>query len=454
MMNSNLIDKHLLLRAGMIVAGATLLASAETPQSAADLQALALKQAGPRVQGSHTTHPDAQWFPGAGLGLFIHWGLASVGAKGDISWGMLANKPWTDVTITPNEYYGQVNRWNPDRMDYSAILGAAKAAGFTYAVMVTKHHDGFTLWPSAFGDIGTKQSFGGRDFVREFTDACRKHGLKAGLYYSPPDWWFDRKYKSFSMTEPALDMDHKPVTLPTKPADHKAKRAAMVRGHIRELLTNYGKIDLFWFDGGQGEISYTEIRQLQPGMVVNRRNGSSGDFDDTERKMPTSRPTGWFEMCDTAWPAGKWSYTEDHGWDSAPQVLAKLVSLRAWGGNLLANVGPKADGSIPEQALSAWREMAAWMEHSRESVFGTEGGAWPEQINVPTTIRKGIAYLHLLPGFREEVVWRDAPRPAKALLLRTNEPVSIQYEDRTLRLTIPAGARTKIDDVVKIIMIN
>ena len=123
-----------------------------------------------------TPIPDAQWFPEAGLGLFIHWGLASPRASGDLSWGMLANKPWKDKTITPNDYYSAIKDWDPSKMDYDKILWAAKAAGANYAVMVTKHHDGFTLWPSAFGDIGTKYSFGGRDFVKEFVDACRKNG--------------------------------------------------------------------------------------------------------------------------------------------------------------------------------------------------------------------------------------------------------------------------------------
>ena len=254
------------------------------------------------------------------------------------------------------------------------------------------------------------------------------------------------------MSGSALDMDHKPVTLPAKPKDHDAKRAEMIRGHVRELLTQYGKIDLFWFDGGGGEMPYSEIRQLQPGVVVNRRNGPGGDFDDTERKMPTSRFKGWFEMCDTSWPAGKWSYTEDYGWDSARQVLEKLVKLRAWGGNLLTNLGPKGDGSVPDQATAAWQEMAAWMKHSRESVIGAGPGPFPEAVNVPVTTGKGVAYLHLLPGFRDEVIWKDAPRVAEAFILRTKKPVAFRYEGGALRLTVPANARTQGVDVVKVVM--
>ncbi len=416
---------------------------------AADAQANALDQASQKPVSTNK-HPDAQWFPDAGLGLFIHWGLASVGATGDLSWGMLANKPWKDKTVTPNTYYGWATQWKPERMDYDRMLGQAKAAGFTYAVMVTKHHDGFTLWPSKFGDLGTKHFLGGRDFVKEFTDACRKHGLKVGLYYSPPDWWFDREYKSFAMRGPALDMDHKSVQLPKRPADHDAKRKALVAGHVTELLTNYGRIDQIWFDGGHGEISNDEVRRLQPGIVVNRRNGGGGDYGDSEGKLPTKRFRGWFETCETCWPSNKWSYTEDAGWDTAPQVVEELVRLRAWGGNLLANLGPKGDGSVPEQALTAWKEMADWMKHSRESVIGAGPGPFPESVNAPVTTAKGAAYVHFLPGFKDEVVWKNAPLPKKAVLLRTGTVMTFVYQNGELRLNLPPDLRTNSVDVVKL----
>ena len=424
-------------------------ATAVLADSAADAQAAALEQASQKPASSNK-HPDAQWFPDAGIGLFIHWGLASVGATGDLSWGMLANKPWKDRTVTPNTYYGWAKQWKADRVDYDAQLALAKAAGFTYAVMVTKHHDGFTLWPSAHGDLGTKQFLGGRDFVKEFTAACRKHGLKVGLYYSPPDWWFDRDYKSFAYRGPVLGMDHQPRTLPKRPADHDAKRKALVAGQVTELLSNYGKIDLIWFDGGKGEIPNTEVRRLQPGIVVNRRNGGGGDYGDSEGKLPDKRFSGWFETCETCWPAGKWSYTEEYGWDSAPEVLEKLVRLRAWGGNLLANVGPKGDGSLPPQAVAAWQEMADWMKHSREAVIGAGPGPFPLGVNVPVTTTKDRAYLHFLPSGAAEAVWTGAPEPLRATLLRTGQQLPFTHLDGTLRVVLPPELRTSSVDVVRL----
>lgn len=429
----------------------TLLAliSTSIADEAADQQATALDQLSRKPVGPNS-HPDAQWFPDAGLGLFIHWGLASVGANGDLSWGMLANKPWADKTVTPNTYYGWAKQWKPDQMNYDKLLSDAKAAGFTYAVMVTKHHDGFTLWPSNFGELGTKQFLGGRDFVHEFVTACRKHGLKVGLYYSPPDWWFDHQYRSFSWRGPALDMDHKPITLPKKPKDHDAKRATLVRGHVTELLTRYGKIDQIWFDGGHGEIPTAEVRKLQPGIVINRRNGGGGDYGDSEGKLPNKRFNGWFETCETCWPSSKWSYTNDAGWDSAPQVIEELVRLRAWGGNLLANLGPKGDGSIPPQAADAWMEMAAWMKHSRESVIGAGPGPFPESANIPVTTGKGVAYIHFVPTFNETAIWKNAPTPKKAYLLRTGTEVPFTYQNRELHINLSSTLRSHSVDVVKI----
>jgi alpha-L-fucosidase len=422
--------------------------------SVAFFQAQQLQQTD-RNTGSSNNHPDAQWFPKAGLGLFIHWGMTAVNATGDLSWNMLANKPWQDATVTPNNYYKQLDKWVPDKMNFDKMLKAAKAAGVTYAVFVTRHHDGFALWPSEYGELGTKTHFEGRDFVREFVEACRKNKLKIGLYYSPPDWYYERKYKNFAYRFEVLDMNHKPTVLPEKTPEYERQRLEYLQNQVTELLTNYGKIDLLWFDGGRGEVPHKLVRSLQPGIVINRRNGAEGgDYGDTEGKLPKERFVGWFETCETCWPSRKWAYTEDAGWDTAAEVLTSLVKLRAWGGNLLANVGPKASGEVPKQALYAWQEMADWMRHSREAVIGAYGGPWPEDVNTPVTTNQGVAYIHLLPGEEDEVVWKNAPNPKKVFMLRTKKDVSYSYEEGTLKLNIPKNERTKNVDVVKLLLHN
>jgi alpha-L-fucosidase len=156
-------------------------------------------------------HRDATWFDGAGLGLFIHWGISSAHGKADLSWAMIKDKPWNagseiSIDITPAEYWALTERFDPQNYNPKHWLAAAKAAGATYAVLTAKHHDGYTLWPSESGEIGVKTSLGGRDLVRPFVEACREVGLKVGLYYSPPDWHFSRhhmsfEYKSFAAIE-------------------------------------------------------------------------------------------------------------------------------------------------------------------------------------------------------------------------------------------------------------
>ena len=174
-----------------------------------------------------------------------------------------------------------------------------------------------------------------------------------------------------------------------------------------------------------------------------------------------------------------WSYREptEYGGYDAAMTLTMLVTLRARGANLLANVGPKAEGTVPESALACWSDMAQWMKHSRESVFGTLPGPWPEQVNLPVTRRDGMAYIHFLPKlpdkltdipagerdftqtrqvipalpkYTDTVVWKNAPAPAKVTLLRTGEQIPFTYESGILTVALPPQLRTANVDVVKI----
>ena len=264
---------------------------------------------------THSLHPDAQWFPDAGLGLFIHWGLASV-KNLDISWPMIPGRALSDKkldseelarvvrekdfnlngkppVITPKAYFAMAKDFNPGKYDPDKWIKAAKEAGFKYAVLTTRHHEGFALWPSAYGNFSTKNYMGGKDLIKPFVDACRKYGLKAGLYYSPPNWYFDRDYMSFIYGKayksnpdlPKVDGNLNPRTIVKSPEEikkHQEEYAAMVKGQVEELLTRYGKIDLLWFDGkppipnGNNVITQEEIRKLQPGIVINPRLHGKG----------------------------------------------------------------------------------------------------------------------------------------------------------------------------------
>lgn len=399
------------------------------------------------------THPDAQWFPEVGFGLFIHFGLAAVDGGIDLSWGMYANKPWEDGEITPADYWKLADQWNPIKFNADELVLNAKKTGFKYIVFTTKHHDGYTLWPSQYGSLGVKQKMKGRDLVKEFTDACHKYGLKVGLYYSPPDWLFDANYINWDYSgKSIMDIHHKKINqLPLKPSGHDQNRRKMVANQMRELLTQYGRIDLFWLDGGNGEISNDEIRKLQPGIVINRRNAEPGDYGDSEGTVPNKRFTGWFETCDPCWPSRWWSYSTSDRMDSGADVIEKLIILRAWGGNYLANLGPCGDGSLSSEALQAWKEIEKWMSHSGESIYNVTGGSFPEGANQPTTLKNDTIYVHAFPNFHKKIILKNiAHSPKNVKLLRTDSDIPFTFINGEVWIHIPAVLRTRMVDTVRL----
>jgi alpha-L-fucosidase len=429
--------------------------SQTNPETAKEQQAV-LGSKIPTVS-SHTTDPGAQWFPKAGLGLFIHWGVASVNGNLDLSWGMRSNTRYDSAAkgankVTPEEYWKLAERFNPDSYDPDKWIKAAAEAGFQYAVLTTVHHDGYTLWPSKFSEIGVQKYLNGRDLVKPFVDACRKYGLKVGIYVSPPDWYFDRKYMKF-------DTGTATVTLP-KPDGHDDRRREMLHGRVEELLTRYGRIDILWFDGGvQDNAIRDRARQLQPHIVINSRS-CDGDFDCTECKFPENKFSGWFETChcwqmsDLVSPYGGtvdfWGYLKDEKYKSTAWMLTGLVRLRTWGGNFLVNVGPRPNGELPEVVYQRFAETARWMAHSSRSVIGTEAGPYPELCNVPVTTDETSWYLHALPGWTGVMEIRGLKGLSDVTLLRTGERIPAQWSEGVIRIEIPQKMRTELDDVVRI----
>ncbi len=418
----------------------------------------------PPTPFKRTTHPDAQWFPEAGLGLFIHWGISSVGGVGDLSWYMIAGNigGGSDKKITPEQYWKYAEKFNPEKYDPDKWFQAAHAAGFRYVVLTSRHHDGFALWPSSSGDFSTKNYMGGRDLLKPYVEAARKNGLKVGFYYSPPDWHFNRDYTNFyqwwseggdpdPLPGKELDYRHHNINL-VKPSDEFRKSyITHLSTQIEELLTSYGKIDLIWFDGGPVAISLDRIRELQPGIVINPRMHSKGDFITREDYgvMPDKRPQGWWEQCN-AWNTG-WGYTSDENYKPLATVLSEFVKTRTWGGNYLINVGPRPNGELPEMAYTRFHELEVWLKHSSESVFGTMPGEWPEKCNVPETSRPGKRYFHLLPGSPDTIIVKNAARPKQVRLLRTGSELKYSSEKGTLRITVPASQRTDLVDVVVVL---
>jgi alpha-L-fucosidase len=457
---------------------------------------------GKETSSSHTTHPDAQWYPDASFGLFIHWGIASVRAS-NISWPMIPGRAlakdkiddpaereriiregdWNlngkPNGITPNEYWAAAKDFNPQNYDPDKWLRAAKEAGFTYAVLTARHHEGFALWPSAYGDFNTKNFMSGRDLIKDYVEACRKNGLKVGLYYSPPDWHFDREYMSFLYSGarrnnpwvPSLDADLKVRTTKHTEEEIKAHQAAYaeyVNGQIEELLTRYGKIDLLWFDGkpavGDNKvISIDRIRQLQPGIVVNPRLHGQGDYVTFERRMNINKPvSGWAEFCNT-WTSS-WSHQEIP-FRSNGFVLGQLATARSLGVNYLLGVGPMATGEMCDDVYKNMAVVAEWMKANGASVHSTMPLPNGETASVPATSSGSTRYLFAIPKFKDNSM-RDSDmlepsdekltlkgvssKPESVKLMADGSELKFDFADSTVTIDLPATKRTKLVDVVQV----
>ncbi len=415
----------------------------------------------------HTTHPEAQWFPNAGLGLFMHWGIASVHGNIDISWGMMHGMG-SGVKITPEEYFQLAERFRPEHWDPDRMMAAAAKAGFRYAVLTTKHHEGFALWPSAHGDFNTRKYLGGRDLVAPYVEACRKHGLKVGFYYSPGDWYYARQYMSFNYRSahcwqntglacrpevPDYDTRFQTVTLPVRPPEFEQAYRDYKRGQIRELLTRYGKVDLLWFDMADVVMTPAEIRALQPGIVINNRMGSdTGDFLTPEGAFPKEKPTGWWELC-SIWNSPNWGYVAKNEERYLPldSFLSTLAKVRAWNGNLLINVGPRPDGAMPKPFWEGMEQLAGWMKHSGEAIFGTAAGPWPGASEFPVTVKGNRWYVHVPSSFREPALSVKMPAaPKSARLLRTGLALPITFGAGAARVELPVPSRSELADVVEL----
>ena len=448
----------------------------------------------------HTTHPDAQWFPEAGFGLFIHWGLASV-KNMDISWPMIPGRALSDKkldsvelarvvrekdfnlngkppAITPNEYWAMAKDFNPQHYDPDLWIKAAKDAGFQYVVLTTRHHEGFALWPSAYGDFSTKNYMGGRDLLKPYVDAVRKYGLKLGFYYSPPDWHFDRDYMSFiygrayttNPSLPKVDADLNPRTAKRSEEEikqHQAAYAAMVKGQVEELLTRYGKIDLIWFDGKPAipnateVISQEEIRKLQPGIVINPRLHGKGDFITFERNPPKQDPGDtWAEFCNT-W-TNSWANSNTQPFRSNAFVLGEFVSARAWGVNYLLGVGPTSDGVFPHAVYDNMKVVGDWMKKNGRSVQHVQQLPVDETASVPATSKDNYRYLFAIPRFKngsrydedrqpakdEAISLNTSSRPKSVSLLASGKKLSFKYADGQVIIDLPANVRTNLVDVI------
>lgn len=384
-----------------------------------------------------------EWWTDARFGMFIHWGLYAQAARHE--W--VKNRE----TMTTEQYQKYFEIFNPDLFNPREWAQKAKAAGMKYAVITSKHHEGFTLFDSKYTDYKATKTPYGKDLLKEWVDAFRAEGLKIGFYYSlidwhHPDYTIDRVHPQRVSTKEEYDKLNQ--------GKNMAVYREYLKNQVREILTNYGKIDILWLDFsfpgefGKGRDDWGSVellkmvRQLQPGILVDDRADlqdywGGWDFVTPEQykvdKWPevNGKKVPW-ETCQTF--SGSWGYYRDEtSWKDNKQLLVLLIESVSKGGNLLLNVGPTARGVFDERADKALEGMGAWMKFNSRAIYGcTEA---PEEFKAPDNSlltynpKTKRLYVHLLdyplqnlrlPGYKGKVKYAQMLHDASEL--RISEP--------------------------------
>ena len=369
-----------------------------------------------------------QWWRDARFGLFIHWGPVSL--KGtEIGWSRGGERrgyrgPGTQV---PVEVYDNLyKQFNPTNFNADAWVATAKAAGMKYMVFTSRHHDGFSLFDTKADDykITSPESPFRRDVVRELADACHRAGLRFGLYYSQPNW-------------------HHPDAF----TDRHTNYLAYLKAQVRELLTNYGTLDILWFDGlGKtaqdygGEAVNHMIRELQPRIIINNRNGLPEDHDTPEQRIGKFQNDRPWESCITI--CKQWAWKPDDQMKSLQECLETLIRCAGGDGNLLFNVGPMPDGRIEPRQVQRLEEMGAWLKKYGKTIYGTRGGPWKPAKSIASTRKGNTIFLHLLGYNGETVTLPDIPRKVIHSSVLTGGTARVQQAAQTISISVkPPAAR-------------
>jgi alpha-L-fucosidase len=394
-----------------------------------------------------------QWWSDARFGMFIHWGLYALPARHE----------WVknQERITNETYQKYFDEFNPDQFDPKKWAKEAKAAGMKYAVLTTKHHEGFCLFESKYTNYKASKTAAKRDLVKEYVDAFRAEGIKVGFYYSLIDWHHpDFTIDKYHPQRPLTDSDTAYERL-NKGRD-MAKYRKYLYNQVTELLSNYGKIDILWLDFsfpgkyGKGKDDWgsveliKQIRKLQPGIIVDNRldlkeYADGEDFDTPEqvstKELEKYKGKTW-ETCQTF--SGSWGYYRDeHSWKTHRQLLDLLITSTSNGGNLILNVGPTARGEFDYRATNALDSLSQWMHANSKSIyycsFAPETFQAPENDKLTYNASTKRLYVHLfdypssgiltLHGYKGKIKY--------AQFLHDNSELKIKEEGNDILLTVP-----------------
>ncbi len=418
-------------------------------------------------------NPD--WLVNARFGLFIHWGLYAAAARHE--WVMNREK------INSEKYRKYFEHFDPDLYDPTVWADAAKDAGMKYFVITTKHHEGFSLWDSQLTDYKATNTPAGRDLLRPMLDAFRSRGLKVGMYHSLIDW----HHPDFPIDglHPMRDDE----AFREQEKDRKMERyVEYLHGQVRELLTNYGKIDYLWFDfsyskmdwgwsKGKGALDWQSealerlVLELQPDILLNDRLELGRGVVTPEQYQPRQaitqggQPVIW-EACQTL--NGSWGYDRDnHDYKSVEMLVKMLIDSVSKGGNLLLNVGPTGRGEFDERALSSLQGIGKWMRQHSRSIYGAGSSEFDAPVDCRYTQRGDRLYLHIyswpyrhihLSGLAGRISYAQLLHDASEVKYvehtgrQSESPIDVAETDGTVTLELPVQQPNVVVPVVELFL--
>ena len=365
------------------------------------------------------------WFDESRYGMIIHWGAYSVGARGE--WVMNRERIPLDEYRRDFAAAFRAERYAP--ADWAA---KAKQWGMGYAVLTTRHHDGFSLWDSDANPYNAARIGPCRDLIRPYVEAFRAAGLKVGFYYSPASW--------SNPDYPGSTYRDWPGPGDWAGEESRQRFVAQYRAELKELCTRYGKIDYLWFDGCipeniDGDETLAMVREWQPGIAVNSRLGGPYDVKSCEQAINPPKDGSRWETIMTL--NNNWGYhAGDDRWKSVRDALELLLRCAELRGNLLINVGPRADGTIPEGSVAVFNAIGEWLRANGESVRGSDLSPFTwNNTSRPITVKGSRIYLHFLVDPCGSHCWADLKnRVLAARWLDSGEPVTFEQEGERLFL--------------------
>jgi alpha-L-fucosidase len=368
------------------------------------------------------------------FGMFIHWGPVSLTGY-EIGWSRGAQ--------TPIEKYDNLYKeFNPAKFNADDWASIAKAAGMKYVVLTTKHHDGFCLFATKETDYNVMNSPFRRDVTKELAEACRKHGVAFGTYYSVCDWY----HPDFPLTSPGGKVKR-------EKSDLDAYNRYLL-AQIKELITNSGPLLTIWNDvpqmfKGRGSNTIQMVRALQPDILINNRTGDGGDYDTPEQRIGGFNLERPWESCMTISAHNHWAWGGDKdGVKPLSACLLMLIRGAGGDGNVLLNVGPRPDGLIDPEQVARLKEIGAWLAKYGESIYGTRGGPYKPTKTVATTRKGNIIYVHITAWPEETLRLPALPAKIVKSSVLTGGKADVKQTSDGVEIAVPKSDRQEIDTII------